>query len=298
MIEQREYPYDELVAYMQALSRKYDFFKLTEQGTTKVGRPIYSVTIGRDTNNVFYAGGFHGSERLTTLVLIMFLEDLCESLQNNTVFSLTNARSALYGKTILCVPCVNPDGYEISRAGVETAGPYANEVRDILGNNEYKYWNANANGVDINHNFNAGFEMLKELERAQGITGPSARRYGGQVPESEIETQIITRLCRDNYCNKVLAIHSQGEVIYWQFGENTPENGYRLARLFATASGYSIASPSGTASYGGFKDWFIQDFGRPGFTLEIGKGTNPLPPTDLYSIYDKLYELFLLSFAL
>ena len=298
MIEQREYPYDELVSYLQSLSQKYNFFKLTQEGVTAVGRPIYSVRIGVDTNNVFYAGGFHGSERLTTLVLVMFLEQLCDALVNNLNFSLTNARTALYGKSILCVPCVNPDGYEISRGGVETAGVYADSVRTILGNNESKFWNANAKGIDINHNFNAGFDLLKELEIAQGITGPSPRRYGGQTPESEIETQVVTRLCRNNFCNKVLALHSQGEEIYWQFGENTPQDSFRLAQLFSTASGYKIASPSGTASYGGFKDWFIQDFGRPGFTLEIGKGENPLPPSDLYAIYDKLYELFLLSFAL
>lgn len=298
MIEQREYPYSELVSYLRSLAKKYNFFSLTQQAQTLAGRPIYSVQIGTDTNKVLYAGGFHGSERLTVLVLIMFLEQLSEALVTNSDFSLTNARSAMFGKSVLCVPCVNPDGYEISRAGVETAGEYADKVAGILGNNEAKYWNANVNGVDINHNFDAGFELLKELERAQGITEPAPRKYGGENPESEIETQVMTRLCRENYINKALAFHSQGEEIYWKFGENTPENGYRLAQLFSTASGYAIAAPSGTASYGGFKDWFIQEYSRPGFTLEIGKGINPLNPDQLYSIYDKLYELFLLSFAL
>lgn len=298
MIEQREYPYEELEAYLKMLAAKYDFFKLREQARTLSGRPIYSVQIGIDSNKVLYAGGFHGSERLTVLVLIMFLEQLSEALSTNSNFSLTNARTALFGKTILCVPCVNPDGYEISRSGPDTAGKYADSVRKILGDTDYKYWNANVNGVDINHNFDAGFELLKQLERAQGITGPSPRRYSGEYPESEIETQVLTRICRENYCNKALAFHSQGEEIYWQFGDNTPESGYRLARLFAASSDYALAKPSGTASYGGFKDWFIQQFSRPGFTLEIGKGINPLSPTELYSIYDRLYELFLLSFAL
>lgn len=298
MIEQREYSYAELVAYLQNLAIKFPFLKLTQLGTSVAGHPIYSAQIGIDTKKVLYAGGFHGSERLTCLVLIMFLENLCETLADNTDFSLTNARSALFGKSVLAVPCVNPDGYEISLNGPATAGTYADSVRQILGNNEHKYWNANVRGVDINHNFDAGFEILKQLERQQGITGPAPRRYGGQAPESEPETKIMADLCRNNDILQLLAFHSQGEEIYWQYGEYTPEKSYRLARLFETASGYKMAAPSGTASHGGFKDWFIQAFNRPGFTLEIGKGENPLPPDQLYSIYARLYELFLLSFAL
>ena len=71
-----------------------------------------------------------------------------------------------------------------------------------------------------------------------------------------------------------------------------------MAKILADSCPYTLVTNAGLASHGGFKDWFIEDFGRPGFTLEIGKGENPLPPSDLYAIYDKLYELFLLSFAL
>ena len=42
------------------------------------------------------------------------------------------------------------------------------------------------------------------------------------------------------------------------------------------------------ASHGGFKDWFIESFGRPGFTTEMGLGENPLPLSDLDAIYEKL----------
>ena len=298
LIEQREYAYSELESYLQTLASKYTFLQLTKQGRTIGGRPIYMVKLGNGSQNVLYTGGFHGSERLTVLSLIMFLEELCEALVRNQYYSISNARSALKGKTLYFIPCVNPDGYEIARAGVQTAGEFAERIEEILDNNDYKYWNANLNGIDINHNFNAGFEQLKELERADGIFGPSPRRYGGISPESEIETQILTSLCREISFNKVLAMHSQGEEIYWQFGENTPESGLRLAELFATASGYRVAEPSGTASYGGFKDWFIDEFARPGFTIEIGKGENPLPPSTLYAIYERLKELFLISFAI
>ena len=46
--------------------------------------------------------------------------------------------------------------------------------------------------------------------------------------------------------------------------------------------------PKGMAANGGLKDWYIERFGRPGFTVEIGLGENPLPIGDFEAIYEKL----------
>ena len=56
--------------------------------------------------------------------------------------------------------------------------------------------------------------------------------------------------------------------------------------------------PEGTASHGGLKDWYIKNFRRPGFTIEIGKGENPLPLEDLDGIYEKLKKMLAETLAL
>lgn len=297
-IEQREYSINEVINIIYGFGETFPFLDVFQIGKSVLGRPILAVRIGSRDECVLYAAGFHGSERLTTLCNLMFIEDFCTALRDNTDFSISNARNALCNKSIIVIPCVNPDGYEISLNGAATAGASANKITRINGNNDIRYWNANANGVDINHNFDAGFERMKEIERAAGITGPAPRRYGGEAPESEPETQSLVALVNQYNVVEVLAWHSQGEEIYWQFGENTPEKGYRLAQLFSTASGYSVANPAETAAYAGFKDWYIETTGNPGFTIEIGKGMNPLSPTQLYGIYDNLKELMLISIAL
>ena len=38
-------------------------------------------------------------------------------------------------------------------------------------------------------------------------------------------------------------------------------------------------------SYAGYKDWFIQEFDKPGYTFEAGIGVNPLPISQLGTIY-------------
>ncbi len=39
------------------------------------------------------------------------------------------------------------------------------------------------------------------------------------------------------------------------------------------------------SSFAGYKDWFIQDYNRPGFTIEAGIGVNPLPISQFDEIY-------------
>lgn len=297
-VQAKEYSYNEILKIIYQLEEKYNFIDVFSIGKSVLGRPIPAIKIGVADNTVLYAGGFHGCERLTVTTLLLFAEEFAYSLANNIDYSLSNARNALFGKSIIIVPCVNPDGYEISLNGITTAGNRTELIKEYNGNNNIKLWNANARGVDINHNFNAGWDLCQKIEIEQGITGPAPRKYGGAHPESEPETQALTKLVRENNILQVLAIHSQGEEIYWQFGNNTPQKGFDLAKLYESASGYIAAQPEPSASYAGFKDWFIGEYSKPGFTLEIGMGENPLDPADLHSIYEKLKQLFLLSVAL
>ena len=81
-----------------------------------------------------------------------------------------------------------------------------------------------------------------------------------------------------------LAFHTQGEVIYWRYGDREIPGARDIAATFAAVSGYSPEETPYASSFAGFRDWFIQSFHRPGFTIECGKGVNPLPLADLAEI--------------
>ena len=191
------------------------------------------------------------------------------------------------------MPCVNPDGCEISISGAKGCGKLADTIGKLC-NLDYKHWNANLRGVDINHNFNAGWEELHKREQELGIYGPSPTRFGGYKPESEPETIALTELCRKAAIRHVTALHSQGEVIYWSYGKKEPSRSRRMAEIMATSSGYALDIPSPIAYGGGFKDWFISEFNRPGFTVELGLGENPLPAEDAERIYKRVKEMLML----
>lgn len=277
--------------FIRNLCNKYKFIEYGTIGKSLCGRDISCLKIGSQKEPVLFAAAFHGMEWLTSLLVLTFVENLCNFIYNNKFIKQLDVKFVLNKNGLLVVPCVNPDGVEISINGAKTAGEYADLIKKIMNYGSTNSWQANARGVDLNHNFNANWSALHQLEGESGITSPAPTRYGGLNPESEPETKALVNLCKNINFRHAIAFHSQGEEIYWNFGKKTPEKSKKMVESMAKLSGYKISSPEGLAVGGGFKDWFIQKFGRPGFTVEIGKGKNPLPMSDIKNIYEKLESM-------
>lgn len=266
----------------QAMCRLSQFpnAKTGSIGRSVCGRRIFSFSIGNPKERVLFAGAFHGMEWITTLILLRFSLRLCQALRDHTLIAGEDPAPLLEKRGLCVIPCVNPDG-----VAIQLKDP---DLR----------WQANARGVDINHNFDAGWCELRALEIESGIVGPGPTRFGGPFPESEPETAALTRLCRRRCFCQVLAFHSQGEVIYYDYGPNTPPCAKEQAQALADAAGYQVDVPEGLAVGGGFKDWFIDCMHRPGFTVEVGLGRNPLPIEDFFPIYEQLEPMLMRALRL
>ncbi len=277
-----------------ALCARYRFLAAAPIGRSVLGRSLWGITMGSGKERVLMAAAFHGQEWLTSLICLRLCEEIAVSLEEYRELSGFDMHRALRGRSIVFIPLINPDGVNIALHGSVSAGEYAPTIQS-LGGDEHGRWQANAHGVDLNHNFNAGFAQLQQQEKEKGITGPSARQWGGPAPESEPETKALVSLCERASFRHVVALHSQGEEIYWSYGDRTPPSARLMALVMASASGYSVCEPQGMASHGGFKDWFIEHTGRCGFTIELGKGRNPLPLTSFDNVYTRAREMLLIS---
>ena len=270
---------------------------VNECGRSLLGKRIYTLTLGRGARRVLFAGGIHAGEYMGTLAILRFAEELLNGyaakgeMQGYPVSRLFNEC------TLVCVPLANPDGADISLYGEKACGCYGELCKNACGG-DFSHWNANARGVDINHNFDAGWALLKEQERALGLHAPSPGKYGGEYPESEPETAALTRLCRELGFERMLAFHSQGGEIYWRYGAHTPPVSKNIAEIFAAVSGYALKDNSGSASHGGFKDWFIDELHSSGFTVEIGEGENPLPIWQFDGIYERVKNIMVYAMLL
>jgi len=55
--------------------------------------------------------------------------------------------------------------------------------------------------------------------------------------------------------------------------------------MFSAVSGYSVEETPYASGFAGYKDWFIQTYNRPGYTIEVGRGVSPLPLEQFDRIY-------------
>jgi len=289
----KEYDYFERQRAIKKLCDRYPFIKTSLIGKSCGGKDINSLKIGASDSYNLIVAGVHGSERITSTVLLMFIEELANAVQREEIFAGVNAKKAIDCRGMIFVPCVNPDGCDISLLGVKGCGGHSDRIHKLC-KGDFEHWNANLRGVDINHNFDAGWQELRQKERECGIYGSGPTRFGGTKPHSEPETVALVNLCRKNNIRQCLALHSQGEVIYWDYGEKTPKKSKKIAEIMATAAEYALDTPLSIATGGGFKDWFIETYSRPGFTVEIGNGQNPLSAELSDEIYERIKEMLML----
>ena len=83
----------------------------------------------------------------------------------------------------------------------------------------------------------------------------------------------------------VISYHTQGEVIYWKYSNFLPKDSPEIGKIFSKVSQYDLSTTPPESANAGFKDWFIMQFNKPGFTIEAGLGINPLSMSQFSKIY-------------
>ncbi len=96
----------------------------------------------------------------------------------------------------------------------------------------------------------------------------------------------------------MITYHTQGKEIYWQFQNYATEESRKIGELFASVSGYNLANVPYESSFAGYKDWFLQEYRRPGYTIEAGFGSNPLPISQFNEIYKDNFPILVLGMVL
>ncbi|MBD5639420.1 peptidoglycan-binding protein [Clostridium botulinum] len=292
-----DYTYGIMESDIKALKVRYPFIQVGIAGKSVLGKNLYYIKLGSGPNEVFYNGAHHALEWITTPLLMKFIEDFSKAYSEGSEIKGYNIRDIWNRSSIYIMPMVNPDGVDLVINGLQRNNPYYNDlIKWNMGSTDFsKNWQANIRGVDLNHNYNASWYESKIAEESYGVYGPGPTRYGGPYPESEPESRNVADFTRRHNFRLILAYHSQGEVIFWTYRDIIPPGAREIGELFSKVSGYELSEPYGIASYAGYKDWFISEYRRPGFTIEVGKGTNPLPISQFDEIYKDNIEILLLA---
>lgn len=251
--------------YIYISEKIHSFKNIFPIGRTIENRLIHCISIGKGEKSAVFAAAFHGLEYLTAAALLKFAEDY--SLMEEYHDKLR----------VFIIPMINPDGVDIAINGINPKNIFHQKLIDYTGiTNFTSVWQANSSGVDINHNFNADWKSIYNI--------PSPTKYGGKYPESEPETRALVKFLKITQPELFIAFHSQGKEIYYDFNSMENKRSKRTAEIIADKCGYRAAIPTGTASFGGAKDWYIKEYHKQAFTIELGYGRNPLPHSQLYEM--------------
>lgn len=286
----QDYDYRTMINDLSVLQTIYPFLLNKPIGNSVLGKEIPGLLIGNGQRRVHFNASFHANEWITTPIVMTFLNDYLLSLTNNRSIRGIYTMPLYLQTTLNIVPMVNPDGVDLV-----LNGPPANEMvrTNVIewnnGSTDFSGWKANINGVDLNDQFPADWG----IERERNPETPGPRDYGGESPLSQPESIAMAALTTKMDFARVLAFHTQGEVIYWGFQGLEPPESEQLVNEFARVSGYEPVQT--IDSYAGYKDWFIQDWRRPGFTVELGLGVNPLPISQFDEIYEEALGIFLVA---
>ncbi len=290
------FDYNTKIRFVEELIKEYPFINAEIIGRSALNRGVFSLSVGNQSNSVIFTAGFCGTDGLTCELLLLFVEKMCHAVKHSCLLCGVDIKRALTQLGITVVPCVNPDGIEIAQNGFE-CGKSMKEFLLSSGCEDHRKWSTNAFGVDINRNFSPQWNEHHKKENEQGIRGPSAKGYCGEFPESEAETKVLSRLCRLRHFRQCLSLHPGDGELHWQYNEKAPGQSSMMAKILADSCGYSLESKDNPSQPDGFKNWFIDEFSSPGFSLKIHSERCNSPYTKLYDVYEGIEEALTL-FAL
>ncbi len=273
----------------EGLILRYPFLARFPVGTSVAGTRIDALRIGAGSRKVGVNAAHHANEWITTPLVLLFLERYTKAFAAGASIGGVAARKLYETSTLTLTPLVNPDGADLVTGAFEPGDSYYESAKALAGFYPSipfpSGWKANISGVDLNLGYPAGWENARAIKFRQGYTRPGPRDYTGTRPLETPENRAMYALTEADDYDRVIAYHTQGAEIYWQYRDQAPRGSRALAERFAAASGYAVADVPYESGFAGYKDWFIGAFQRSGFTIEAGRGENPLPIADLESMY-------------
>lgn len=282
------YTYEQMLLELNALAEKHpDRLMISTIGRSEEGRDLVLAVMGNQKaeKKILIHASIHAREYITAAIVMAQIDYMLT--HKNTMYGDMTIGELLDCTCLSIVPMVNPDGVNIVQSGRLPEMFKAMYSADIA-----TLWKANAKGVDLNANFDAGWESYGD----NSTDTPAPYGYKGSSPECAAESRALADYMRRENFDLTLSYHTSGSVIYYSFGENGKVNrlGLCLAERIYRVSGYTPEEQSKTST-AGFKDWAIEKCSVPSLTVEFGTGESPIKTEEFSSIWKRCRDILVIS---
>ncbi len=297
------YGYEEMMADIAALTAAYPQYLTTASlGTSVFGREIPIVIMGKpnNQNRILIVGTSHAREYANTLILMRTIERYCANMESSFYKDYSYAE-LVRSCTIYFVPMHNPDGVELCIHGIASVPQeYKDTVEEIytrsvqaemLDAGSYARWKANGIGQELNQNYGFGPNRSPILQDL-----PMSENFPGNTALDAKVARLIVELCQQKNFRSLVSYHSYGNLMYWGFFAtgSFKEHCREIANAMKKSNGYRLVADTPTPSnysHLGLKDWFMDTYKLPGFTIETGGEAAPLEISEIKKAIDKNIEI-------
>jgi len=253
-------------------------------GSSHEGRPIWAMRLSDNPNvdepaePVMWLDGLHHArEPMSGESVLQFADWLCVNQASDP-----DARRALNTRSILIVPCANPDGYEYNRQTNPNGGGMWRKNRRNNGGGSF--------GVDLNRNYS--YEWGPQWPGSSG--NPDSETYRGPAPFSEPETQALRDGFEQRVAKMAISAHTYSDLWLYSWGYDTPDPpDIALFQHYGEMATAANGWPHGPASQilyianGVSIDWHYGVHGALAVTPEIGGNGDGFWPSP-----DRIGDLF------
>lgn len=298
-----EYSYSEMVEDIKALADLSEG-RLTykEIGNSLDGRRIYALVLGNNKadKQIVISAGIHAREYMTPMLVMKQVEYYLYNYDTGSYNGISFAD--IFEEYAFCImPMCNPDGITLVQEGVDAIRDstlrqtvieiYNTDKKNIedfaeMSIDQYlKYWKANARGVDLNRNFDTPAWETNNVKK------PCFTDCRGESRLSELESRAMATYV-ESLSNPVcsIAMHSRGEVIFFDCGQEDKRPAHDLASFISKINGYKLSyDPRSVAA---FDDWCMIEKNIPSVTVETGIASCPLPIGEFEKIWNDNRDLW------
>ncbi|WP_434799351.1 M14 family zinc carboxypeptidase [Terrisporobacter vanillatitrophus] len=255
---------------------------LNKIGESVQGTPILSIAIGEGSTKILIQGTHHAREAITTILLLDQINYLLKLYKMDKSINNMSINKLLKYVTFVFVPLVNPDGADL----VINGGKYVSseyKYKPYLKEELFPRWKANINGVDLNRNYPTKYPA------DDSVAHPQYAFYKGPYYFSEPETCALKCLTEKYLFDGTISYHSSGEIIYYQYNQLNIERDFAIASKISKETGYVLEETKQPVTGSGYKDWFIENYEKPGLTLEVSTyvGEQKVPVENYRDIFER-----------